>query len=142
HQRQGTPEIRGRFIDGLKESAAPGALIDPSPQSPDHLRASLPIEAPGPGQMTKHVVFFRPFLFQQCFGSTVPLLLFPIGPDRIAAMMPDHGRWAKPNRPALLLQPPAEIHIIARRTKLRIKPPDSLQGRFPKGHVTPWNIRC
>src|SRR5262249_55828007 len=100
------------------------------------------IEASGPGQMTQHIVFFWPFLFQECFRPAVPLLLFPIGPYSLAAMVPDHGCWAKPNRPALLLQPPADIHVIARRTKLGIKSPDGLQGRFPKRHVTPGDMLC
>src|SRR4029450_4316081 len=92
--------------------------------------------------MSKHIIFFWPFLLEQCFRLAIPLLLFPIGPDSIAAMMPDHGGRAKANGPTLLLQAPAHIHVIASRTKLRIKPSNGLQGRFPKRHVTPWDMLC
>jgi hypothetical protein len=53
--------------------------------------------------VSKHIVFFWPFLFEEGFRLAIPLLLFPIGPNSIAAMMPDHGRRAKANGPALLL---------------------------------------
>src|SRR5215510_10189622 len=92
--------------------------------------------------MSKHIVFFWPFLLEQRFRLAVPLLLFPVGPHSIAAMMPDHGCSAKANGPTLLLQAPAHIHVIAGRTKLWIKPPNSLQSRFAKRHVTPWNMLC
>src|SRR4029450_3211312 len=92
--------------------------------------------------MSQHIIFFWPFLLEQRFRLAVPLLLLPIGSDRIAAMMPDHGCRAKANGPTLLLQAPAHIHVIASRTKLWIKPSNGLQGRFPKRHVTPWDMLC
>src|SRR4029453_16804251 len=92
--------------------------------------------------MSQYIIFFWPFLFEQRFRLAVPLLLFPIGPDSIAAMMPDHGCRAKANGPTLLLQAPAHIHVITSRTKLRIKPSNGLQGHFPKRHITPWDMLC
>ena len=57
-------------------------------------------------------------------------------------MMPHHGRGAKPNGPALLLQAPADIHIITSRTKLGIKPRNGLQGCFAKRHITSRDMLC
>src|SRR5256885_6251966 len=39
--------------------------------------------------------------------------LLPVGSDRRAAVMPDHGRRAEAEVPALLLQAPANIDVIA-----------------------------
>ena len=55
-------------------------------------------------------------------------------------MMPDQGRRVKAQRPALLLQTPAEIDIVACDPKLGIKAPDGLQAVLPKGHVAPRDV--
>src|SRR5881397_3980805 len=51
-------------------------------------------------------------------------------------MVPDHGSRVETQRPALLLQLPAHIDVVASDAELRIEPPYRLQGSFAKRHVT------
>ena len=55
-------------------------------------------------------------------------------------MMPDDGRGTEAERPPLLLQPPTDVHVIARRVELRIEAADGLQRGDPKGHVAAGNV--
>src|SRR2546427_9251246 len=55
-------------------------------------------------------------------------------------MMPDHGSRVETQRPALLLQLPAHINVVASDAELRIEPPYRLQGSFAKRHVTARNM--
>ena len=55
-------------------------------------------------------------------------------------MVPDHGSRVETQRPAVLLQLPAHIDVVASDTELRIEPPYRLQGSFAKRHVTAWNV--
>jgi hypothetical protein len=72
------------------------------------------------------LVFLRPFSFQQCFRFPVSFLLAPVCLNGTSAMMPHHGGRIEPQRPSLLLQPPAHIHIVSRGLKLDIKSSDNL----------------
>src|SRR5258705_13124346 len=60
--------------------------------------------------------------------------------NRVAAVMPDHGRRAEAQRAAVCLQAAAKIYIIARYAKLRIEPMDGHDRRLSKGHVAPGNV--
>ena len=55
-------------------------------------------------------------------------------------MMPDHGSRMKAQGPALLLQAPAHIDIVACGPKLDIKAADRFQGAFPEGHIAPGEM--
>src|SRR2546425_2104856 len=57
-------------------------------------------------------------------------------------MVPDHGSRVETQRPALLLQLPAHINVVASDAELRIEPPYRLQGSFAKRHVTARNVLC
>ena len=54
--------------------------------------------------------------------------------------MPYHGRGMKAQGSALLLEPPAEVDIIAGHPKLRIESADRLQRRLPESHVAAGNV--
>ena len=55
-------------------------------------------------------------------------------------MVPDDCSGAEPQAPATLPQPPADVHIIARHTELRIKAAHGLEAGFSKRHVAAWNM--
>src|SRR5881394_27390 len=55
-------------------------------------------------------------------------------------MMPDHGSRAEPQRPAVLLQAPTDIDVIAGRMKLRIETADGLEGDPAERHVAAGNV--
>src|SRR2546422_5847608 len=63
--------------------------------------------------MLGRVVLLRPLPFQQGLGPTVSLLLFPVSDHRVAAVVPDDRCRAEPERPALLLDLPADIDVVA-----------------------------
>src|SRR5258707_10721234 len=105
-----------------------------------HPGESSTIEPSGPYKIAEGIIFLRPLPFQQGLGLPVVLLLLPIGTHRVAAMMPDHSSRAETQRPAALLQPPADIDIIARNAKLGIEAADRLKAGFTKGHVAAWNV--
>src|SRR5206468_1342953 len=54
--------------------------------------------------------------------------------------MPDHCRRCEPELPSFLLNPPAEIDVIARDMKCRIKSADSFQRGSPERHVAAGNV--
>src|SRR5215212_1519468 len=103
------------------------------PGAQAEIRCAAPIEAPGPGRMTGRIEFLRPLPFKHRFRFAIAHLLFPIRVNRIAPMMPNHRRGNKAQVPTGLLQPPADIHVIASNTKLRIESTYGLESGFAKG---------
>src|SRR5262245_56786445 len=92
--------------------------------------------------MAGGVVLLRPLALQKGLSLAIVFLLFPIGPHRITAMVPNHGSRMESQCPASLLQSPAHIDIVTSNAELRIKPPYSLEGGLPKRHVTARNMLC
>src|SRR5258708_16873863 len=90
--------------------------------------------------MADGVVLLRPLLCQQHLGLSIVLLLPPVGAHRVAAMVPDHRCRAETQGPAALLQPPADIDIVASNTELRIESTYRFEVGFTKCHVTAWNV--
>ena len=107
---------------------------------PEGFGQSLPVQTPGPDEMSGRVVLFRPFLLEKRLGPPVADLLAPVGTDGVAAVMPDHGRRMKAERPAALLQPPADVDIIAGGAEARIEAADGLEGLSAEGHVASGNV--
>src|ERR1051326_5934150 len=106
--------------------------------APTHILNS--VNPPRPGQMARQVVLFRPFFFQKSLGLPITLLLAQIGANRVSSMMPDDCRGIETQRPAALLQTPADIHIVAGRAELRVKSPDRLETRLSKSDVASGNV--
>jgi len=57
-------------------------------------------------------------------GDAITALLFEIGFDGVAPMMPHHGSGRKAQRPALFLQTPADVDVVAGDTESMIKAAD------------------
>jgi hypothetical protein len=90
--------------------------------------------------VTSGVVFLGPFLFQKRLGPAVANLLFPVSPNPLSTMMPNHRAGIEAYLKARLLNPPADVHIISGHAELRIKSSDELQYTFAKRHVAAWNV--
>src|SRR6266516_2738899 len=132
HHQQRIHYAPGRLVQRLERRQSPDAMID-AVRPPPHIRNS--INPPGPFEMARPIVFFRPFPCQKSLGFSVALLLAQIGANRIAAMMPDHRGRTETEGPAMRLQTPAHVHIVAGDTELRIKSADRLQAGPAEGHV-------
>src|SRR5215472_1678569 len=90
--------------------------------------------------MPKCVAPLWPFNRKLGLSFAVAALLLPIGADRITAVMPDHSRRAKANRPPPILQPPTQIDVISRRTKTRVEAVDREKRLSTKCHVAAGNV--
>src|SRR5215472_18014021 len=55
-------------------------------------------------------------------------------------MMPDHSSRAETQRPAALLQAPADIDIITSNAELGIEAAYRPKARGTKSHITAWNV--
>src|SRR6266540_825906 len=139
HEGKRTPDTGSRLVDGLKGRDAPDPVID-SPAAAQHAREPFAIDSAAPGHVTGRVVLLRPLPLEQGLSFAVPLLLLPVGPDRVAPVVPDHRSRAEPDGPPLLLQAPAEIHVVARGPELRIEPADRLEGGSAERHVAPGDM--
>ena len=76
--------------------------------------------------MPDGVVLLGPLAFQGGLGAAVVELLPPIAADRVAAAVPDHRRGVEAERPAALLEAPADVDVVAGDAELRVEPADGL----------------
>src|SRR6516162_1858614 len=90
--------------------------------------------------MAGHVIFLRPFPLEHCFCLPIAELLFPVPADRIALVVADHGTRVEAERPAMLLEPPACVYVVAGRTELRVEAADSCECLLPERHVASRNV--
>src|SRR5947209_374233 len=118
HERDRREETRLGLVRVLEWFAAPGAVMDALATPRQGSGQTVPVQPAHPAQMAKTVVFLRPLALQQRFGLAVATLLPPVGADRIAPVVPDHGGGTKAKRPATLLKVPADIDIVACYTEL------------------------
>ena len=83
------------LVDGLEEALAPGAVVDlPAPQAAG-LRAAVPVDAAGPGEVAGAVVALGPLALQQRLGLAVLELLLQVAAHAVAAVVPDDGAGAE-----------------------------------------------
>ncbi len=68
-------------------------------------------------------------------SSASASLLFEVGLDGIAAIVPDLGRGGEADRIAEILQSPDDVDIVAGLAILRIKAVDLLECPGVEGHV-------
>src|SRR6266545_4786441 len=139
HEGKRCPYLRRRLVDGLKRCDAPDPVID-SPGAAEEAREPFTVDPASPGHVAGRIVFLRPLPLEQRFRLAVTLLLLPVGPDRVAPVMPDHRAGAEPDAPALLLQAPAYIHVVAGGAELGIEPADGLQRGRAERHVAPGDV--
>src|SRR5512143_2180418 len=90
--------------------------------------------------MPRTVVFLGPFLRQLTLRTAIADLLLPIGAQRVAPMMPDHGTRVEAERPAPRPQSPADVHVVPRGAEPRVEPADRLQAGLAERHVAPRNV--
>src|SRR5919199_6177963 len=90
--------------------------------------------------MSDPAVLLGPLLFEQGLRLSIAALLLPVGAHRVAPVMPDHGGGAEPERPATLLQAPADVDIVAGDAVAGIKPSDRLQRLLAEGHIAARNM--
>ena len=75
HHGERPEQGRGRLVDGLKERAAPGPLVDPPSEGAQELLETFEIELSRPGNMPRRRCTSRAFLFEVGFGLAVVQLL-------------------------------------------------------------------
>ena len=71
-----------------------------------------------------------------------PRCCFQYARNGRAAMVPDDRRRTEAELPALVLQPPADVDIVARRPELRVEPANGHKGVPPEGHVAARDVLC
>src|SRR5207244_3734534 len=79
---------------------------------------------PGPGEMAGTVVALRPLPLEERLGLSVLELLLQIGPEGVSPVVPDDRAGAESDGPAFLLQPPADVDVVARDPELRVEAAD------------------
>src|SRR5207244_5541353 len=115
-------------------------MVDARPAPAERACEPVPVDAAGPADVARAVVFLGPLALQHRLGPAVPDLLLPVGAHGIPPVVPDHGGRAEAERPAPLLQPPAYVHVITGGAKLRIEPADGLEAGFPERHVAAGDV--
>src|SRR6516165_1578944 len=98
-------------------------MVDALPQQVGEPRLAR-IDSPGPADMAERVAALRPFILELRLGLAVAVLLLPERADRVAPVVPDHRRRAEADRPAAVLQPPADVDIVAGGAKARVEAAD------------------
>ena len=114
-------------------------MIDPA-EPGQRAGSTVSINPSRPRYMPGAVVLLRPLPFQHGFGFSVVYLLFPKHPYGIAAVVPDHGGRVEPQCPALFLQAPADIDVVAGNAEPRIESTDRRKRRLAKCHVAARNV--
>src|SRR6267378_1927428 len=123
----------------LEGRGAPHTVIDALPQQIAEPRAAG-VNPPGPANMAERVAALRPFVFESRFGPAIAVLLLPISADRVAAVVPHHRCRAEADRPALVLQAPADVDIVAGRAKARVEAADRDQRLLAIRHIAAGNV--
>src|SRR5919109_57449 len=104
------------------------------------MKQSVGIDAPAPTCLAAGVISFRPLFFEHGFGFSITDLLLPIRPHGAAIVVPDHGSRTESEFASVRSHPPANIDVVTRLAKLRIKSPDGFQPIAAEGHVATGNM--
>src|SRR5438132_4140359 len=94
-----------------------------------------PVQDTAPLAITAAIEFIGVLEAEQCLGLAVACLLAEEGARALSAVVPNEGARREGDPAAGLLQPPADVHVIARFTILRVEAVDRLQGFAAEGHV-------
>ena len=70
---------------------------------------------------------------QQRLGFPIARLLFQVSPHRRAPIVPDKPGGTEPNLETVVLQAPANVHVVSRAAENRVKQPDPLQPEGNRG---------
>src|SRR5919106_3009050 len=130
-----------RVIHPLEQPRAKWAIVD-TPPGERQVGANAAIDPSGPLGHAKGIEFPWMLAEKHCLCLTIAHLLFEVGFDGLAAMMPHDGGRTEANSVAAILQPPADIHIVPGGGIRRIKPPHLGERRLAECHVTTWDVLC
>ena len=115
-------------------------MVDARLRPSQRKRESPAVDASRPRQVAGAVVLLRPLRLEECLGLPVTLLLLPVRTQRVASVVPDHGRRAERKRPSTLAQAPADVYVVASGAKLRVESFDGLKCRLLKRHVAARDV--
>ena len=126
-------------VDALEGRAAEHPMVDDRPAclDPDLGRG---VDAAVPHRAAKPVEVFRMTAFQQGLCLAIAALLLEVGPDGVAPVVPDEAGRAEPDAVAALLEPPADVHVVARAPVDGVEPADLLQRPPVEGHVASRDV--
>src|SRR5262245_28287154 len=116
-----------RLIDALKQSGRVGPAINDGFAQAQALKRRA-VEHAAPFPFAAAVELFRVLLLQQRFRFSVSGLLPQISHRRLAPVMPYERARRKSDPAPFVLQPPADIHVVAGLPIQRIEAIDGQQG--------------
>src|SRR5262249_59753401 len=119
HLRQTLPTVHAALINRRKRRRAPAPFIDHRFEE-CAVGGQVAVDAPLPTRMPTLVELLLMAMLQETLPFAVADLLSPISPDRIAMMVPDQSARAEGQSPPALLQPPGDVHVVARLGVARI----------------------
>src|SRR5581483_7056826 len=138
-QRQRGQRARRARVERLEEGAAPGAVVDAPPALAGDA-APVPVDAPAPARVPAPVVLLRPLLLEERLGLAVAVLLSQERAQRAPPAMPDEGGRDEADRPAALVEPPADVDVVAGRPETRVEPADLLERATTEDHVAAGHV--
>src|SRR4029453_9759211 len=104
------------------------------------ISGEVAVDAALPPRLPAFVELLLMAMLQETLTLAVADLLSPISPDRIAVVVPDERRGAEGQMPAALLQPPADVHVVAGLGVGRIEAAHLFERPTAKGHVASRDV--
>ena len=98
------------------------------------------INASAPETAAERIVVLRMLPHEQRLGLPVARLLFEVGPQGRAAIMPDKTRRAESELEIMVLQSPTHVHVVPRAAENRIEQPDFLERALKERHVAAGDV--
>ena len=132
-------EVGRRCVDALEESAAEQPMIDDR-RARLHADLGRGVDAAGPAGRAETVEVLRMPPFQDGLGLAVARLLLEVGADRVAPVVPDEASRAEADPVAALLEPPADVHVVAGLPEDRVEAADLLQRPSVERHVAARDV--
>src|ERR1051325_1614592 len=108
------------LVDALERASGKNTVIDDRPLENQTLERSA-VEHSPPDAMPVAVEFLRMLESQQRFRLSVTRLLAKIGRWGLTSVMPNKGSGGEGDPITRLLQSPANVDVVSRLAKLRIK---------------------
>src|SRR5437879_1868819 len=133
-EREVPEERRRRLVERLEEPAPEGAEIDDGPAREDG-GGELAVDATEPARLSEQIEPIRMLEIEERLGLAVPHLLLQVRLHRVPAVVPDGGRGAEADRVPLVLEAPAEVHVVAGSREHRVEPADVLERLLREPHV-------
>ena len=144
HHPLDAAQIRGHFrlrrgINGLEKPLPKDAVIDDGlVEKPREARR--PVDLPLPFRRAGRAKKDQVLESQHRFRFAVAFLLLAKRGEREAPVMPHDGARRERDDAAIRLQPPAEIHVVARLAILGIESAHAFKRRAVKRHVAAGNV--